>query len=264
MRLPRSMAVGLATLVVVAALVASSVRVEAAHAATATEAATITQVVAAADNLKTLAALLQATGLDKTLATSGQKYTIFAPTDAAFAALPAATLAGLASDPEALKSVLMYHAVAGEISSDAAKSTTSLMTLDGARVGMSVVGDSLYVNNAKVVAGGTAADNGVVYAIDTVLMPPDPAALGSSRVGYCAVAGNTYPSGTPVKPGQFLNLQAGQPDADYHYAGAVPAAYAEGIGLTCVTPSTGYKQEGMAPANLHVPANTYPYWAKTG
>jgi hypothetical protein len=83
------------------------------------------------------------------------------------------------------------------------------MTLDQARVGVSVVAAGLYVNNAKVVSGGTTADNGLVYAIDTVLMPPDPSALGSARVGYCAVAGNTLPSGAPVRPGRFLNLRDG-------------------------------------------------------
>jgi fasciclin domain-containing protein len=137
------------------------------------------------------------------------------------------------------------------------------MTLDQARVGVSVVADGLYVNNAKVVSGETTADNGLVYAIDTVLMPPDPSALGSARVGYCAVAGNTLPSGAPVRPGRFLNLRDGQPEADFHYAGAVIANYLEGVGITCLTPSSGFKQEGTAPGNKHVPAGTYPYWAKS-
>jgi uncharacterized surface protein with fasciclin (FAS1) repeats len=249
-----------AVLALLGVFVAGSVT-EGARGATAAPTESITQVVAGNDNMKTLASLLQATGLDKTLAARGQ-YTVFAPTDAAFAKVPADTMKQLAAEPEALKAVLLYHAVARKVDSEAAKNVSSLLTLDGARVGVSVVADALYVNNAKVVAGETAVDNGIVYAIDTVLTPPDPAALGSARVGYCAVAGNTLPSGAPVKPGRFLNLRDGQPEADFHFAGAVIANYLEGVGVTCMTPSSGFKQEGVAPATKHVPAGVYPYWAK--
>jgi len=63
--------------------------------------------------------------------------------------------------------------------------------------------------------------------------PPEPA-----RIAYCSVAGNTLPNGTPLVPGTFLNLLAGQPGADAHYTGATPAFWVEGVGLTCsLTPA---------------------------
>ena len=258
----RHVGVGLVALVaLLGVLVAGSLKAETGQAATAAPTASITQVVAAADNLKTLTALLQSTGLDKALA--GGQYTVFAPTDAAFAKIPEAALKQLAADPEALQAVLLYHAVAGKFDSAAAKTVSSLVTLDGTKVGVSVVGDSLYVNNAKVVAGDALADNGVVHAIDTVLMPLDPSALGSARVDYCAVAGNTTPSGNPIRPGRFLDLRDGQPEADFHYVGAQPANFLEGVGITCRVPSSGFKQEGTAQPSLGVPAGVYPYWAKT-
>jgi uncharacterized surface protein with fasciclin (FAS1) repeats len=253
---------GLATVVALfATLAAGAMTAGKATAAPAAPTASIPQVIAADDNLKTLVALLQSTGLDKGLA--GGRYTFFAPTDAAFAKVPAATMKHLAGDPEALKELLLYHTVAGEIDAAAARNVSTLMTLDAARVGVSEVGESLYVNNAKIV-GDSVADNGIVHTIDTVLMPPDPSALGSSRIGYCAVAGNTSPTGAPIRPGRFINLRAGQPAADFHYAGAAPANYIEGVGISCLVPSSGYKQEGVAPASRFVPAGTYPYWAKIG
>ena len=54
-----------------------------------------------------------------------------------------------------------------------------------------------------------------------------------TRVAYCSVAGNTTPDGTPIPPGTFLNLLAGQPATDAHYTGATPAFWVEGVGLTC-------------------------------
>lgn len=64
---------------------------------------------------------------------------------------------------------------------------------------------------------------------------PPPA---KGREGYCSVAGNTWPDGTPITPGTYLDLEIGQPDVDYHYAGAIPAKDIAGVGSTCTAPAT--------------------------
>jgi hypothetical protein len=76
---------------------------------------------------------------------------------------------------------------------------------------------------------GVTAARGVCTVSPRVpAAPPEPA-----REAYCSVAGNTLPDGTPLAPGTFLNLLAGQPNSDKHYTGAVPAFWVQGTGLTC-------------------------------
>jgi uncharacterized surface protein with fasciclin (FAS1) repeats len=232
-----------------------------ASAAPSVSAATIPDVAAANDNFKTLTSLLKASGLDKELSGSGP-FTIFAPTDAAFAKLPKAMLDALAADPDALRAMLLYHVVAAKVTLTTAKTMSAATTLDEAKVGLSLVGESVYVNNAKVVTPDIAADNGVIQGIDTVLMPLAARKLSTSSAGYCAVAGNTWPTGKPIPAGSFLSLNRGQPTWDYHYVGAVPAFFIEGMGITCDPPAAGYVQKGRAPGSLHVPSNLYPYFVK--
>jgi hypothetical protein len=139
---------------------------------------------------------------------------------------------------------------------------TSAPTLNGARLGLSAVGDSLYANNAKVVSADLLATNGVIQSIDTVLMPLASRNVTASRAGYCAVPGNTTPAGKPITDGRFLNLDYAQPTWDYHYAGATLAIYVQGSGLTCADPPAGYTLQGTAPDELGVPGGLYPYYAK--
>ncbi len=84
-----------------------------------------------------------------------------------------------------------------------------------------------------------------------------------SRAGYCAVAGNTWPSGAPIQPGTFLDLVAGQPDTDPHYEGATPAYYYEGRGISCdVLP--GYTSTGERVGySGHGDPGVYAYLAKS-
>lgn len=255
-----------ATLALLALAAATAALAATATASTSRAKADIVGTAVANGNFKTLAALLQATGLDKVLASKGP-FTVFAPTDEAFAKVPKATLDALAANPEALKSVLLYHVVAGAVPASVAKTLSSATTAGGSQVGISVVDGSVYVNNARVVTADVVADNGVIHVIDTVLIPPAPAhgsrlAGTTSGAGYCAVAGNTTPAGRPIAPGTFLDLDYGQPARDFHYAGASPANFVQGIGLTCLAPPVGYTQKGTAPESLGVPAGLYPYFAK--
>lgn len=98
------------------------------------------------------------------------QYTVFAPTDAAFSKLPAATIDQLKTDSALLNSILTYHVVAGQASP--AQVVGTHKTLQGASVNVTGQGNNLRVNNAGVVCGGVSTANAQVYMIDTVLMPP--------------------------------------------------------------------------------------------
>ena len=221
----------------------------------------IIDTLSSAGNFKTFVSMLQKAGVDKTLMAGGP-YTVFAPTDDAFATAPKAMLDAFAADPALLKSALLYDIVPGDITASAAKTMASAPTLNGARLGLSVVGDSIYANNAKVVSTDLLATNGVIHSIDTVLMPLASPSGTTNRAAYCAVSGNTAQDGKPVAAGKFLNLLFGQPTWDYHYAGATVAIYVQGVGLTCAAPPAGYTMKGTAPDELHVPGGLYPYYAK--
>jgi uncharacterized surface protein with fasciclin (FAS1) repeats len=214
-----------------------------------------------AGNFKTFVSLLEKSGLDKMLMTGGP-YTVFAPTDDAFANAPASMMNAFANDAALLKSALLYDIVAGDVSSTAAKTIHSTPTLNGAMLGLSVVGDSVYANNAKVVSADLLATNGRIHSIDTVLMPLASYSGTDRHAGYCAVAGNTTPAGEPIPAGKFLDLYYGQPTWDYHYAGATVAVFIQGHGLTCEAPPTGYVRMGTAPDELNVPGGLYAYYVK--
>lgn len=132
--------------------------------------ANIVETAAAAGTFKTLAAALEAAGLAETVATGGP-FTVFAPTDDAFAKLPEGTVEGLLADKEALKNVLLYHVVDGKVSAKDVVTLTSAKTLQGEKVKVSV-GDTVTINNAKVIKTDIKASNGIIHVIDTVLIPP--------------------------------------------------------------------------------------------
>jgi uncharacterized surface protein with fasciclin (FAS1) repeats len=118
---------------------------------------------------KTLTAAVEAAGLDAVLTEEGP-FTVFAPTDEAFAKLPAGTVENLLANPEMLKKVLLYHVVSGSVSSAEVVKLTSAMTLNGNSVAIETK-DGVTVNGAKVIKTDIGASNGTVHVIDTVLIP---------------------------------------------------------------------------------------------
>jgi uncharacterized surface protein with fasciclin (FAS1) repeats len=120
--------------------------------------------------LSTLATAIRATGLQRTLTVEGP-FTVFAPTNEAFAALPEGTLEALLQDPETLTSILLYHVVAGEVKAEQVVNLTSAETLNGASVSIAVENGSVKVDDATVIATDVDAANGVVHVIDAVLLP---------------------------------------------------------------------------------------------
>jgi len=120
-------------------------------------------------NFDTLVAAVKAAGLAGTLG-SGE-FTLFAPTDQAFAKLPAGTVEGLLADTNALKSVLTYHAVTGSVPAATAQTLTSAPTVNGKSITISMRHGSLYINDSRVVVYDLKTTNGIIHVIDTVLIP---------------------------------------------------------------------------------------------
>lgn len=133
---------------------------------------TISGLAAANPNLTTLTTALRITGLDATLATGGP-YTVFAPTDAAFAALPAGTLDNLVANPTQLAQILLFHVVNGQVLSNQLSNGQQVATLrTGARpLAVTIQGGSVRIDAATVAAADVRALNGVVHVIDRVLTP---------------------------------------------------------------------------------------------
>lgn len=138
----------------------------------AAPAGNIAEVAAAAGNFTTLLAAVEAAGLVDELTGAGP-FTVFAPTDEAFAALPAGTIDTLLADPEgALRDILLYHVVSGKVMSGDLSDGMTADTLQGAPVTFTVADGAVKVNDANVVAADVEASNGVIHVIDAVILPP--------------------------------------------------------------------------------------------
>ena len=145
----------------------------AAPAAPAAPRKNIVQTAKAAGDFKTLVELVKAAGLAKTLSGS-TKYTVFAPTDAAFDKLPKKTLKALGKNKAALKQVLLYHVVKGSVPAKKVVKLKSARTVEGSKVRIRVRKGSVYLNRkTKVTKADVRASNGIVHVINKVLIPKD-------------------------------------------------------------------------------------------
>jgi uncharacterized surface protein with fasciclin (FAS1) repeats len=129
----------------------------------------IVEVAVGAGNFKTLVAAVTAAGLGDTLSGPGP-FTVFAPTDDAFAKLPAGTVEGLLKDIPALTKILTYHVVAGKVMAADAAKLTSAKTVEGSELKIDA-SSGVKINNATVIQADVNASNGVIHAIDAVLLP---------------------------------------------------------------------------------------------
>ncbi|MEM7106807.1 MAG: fasciclin domain-containing protein [Bacteroidota bacterium] len=125
------------------------------------------------ENLKTLVAAVKAGELVDVLKSDGP-FTVFAPTDAAFAALPEGTLESLLKpeNKDKLVAILKYHVVAGKIMSSDLSNGQQAATVQGEKIKVAINGSDVKIENAKVVAADVNAKNGVVHVIDQVILPP--------------------------------------------------------------------------------------------
>jgi len=117
----------------------------------------------------TLTAAVKAAGLEETLTDKGP-FTVFAPTDEAFAKLPEGTVEGLLADPEKLKKVLLYHVVSGSVTSEQVVKLKDAKTVEGSKITINAK-DGVKINDATVIKADIEAKNGIVHVIDTVLIP---------------------------------------------------------------------------------------------
>lgn len=143
----------------------------AAQSRSAAPARDLVETAVAAGSFTTLAAALQAAGLVDVLKGAGP-FTVFAPTDAAFAKLPAGTVDALLKDKAKLTAILTYHVVAGTVKAADVVKLTSAKTVQGQDVRIMVRDGKVMINNATVTTADVAASNGVIHVIDTVILPP--------------------------------------------------------------------------------------------
>lgn len=130
---------------------------------------TIVETAIANPDFSTLVTALKAAGLVDTLSGEGP-FTVFAPTNEAFAKIPEDTLAAVLADSEKLTSILTYHVVPGKVMASDVASMTEAATVQGSMVKISAEG-GVHINDAMVTAADIECTNGVIHVIDTVLMP---------------------------------------------------------------------------------------------
>lgn len=161
------------TRIILVVLAALALAVPAASAAPTREQAspTIAGLAAKTPQLSTLLGLVKKAGLADELSGKTQ-LTVFAPTNAAFAKVPKATLDTLAKNPAALKRVLLYHVVSGKVPASKVVTLRSAKTLAGPTVRIRVTGKTVRINSARVTKADVMASNGIVHVIDRVLIPP--------------------------------------------------------------------------------------------
>lgn len=152
----------------------------------------------AAGGFTTLITALEATGLDTVVADLDTDFTVFAPTDAAFAALGQDTINALLADPDTLKDILLYHVIAGsEVLADAAISVASgsdsvIEMANGKKAALSLGGTNLFINLSQVTTANVLADNGVIHVIDKVLLPPKAKGTPVDNIVETAMAAGNF------------------------------------------------------------------------
>lgn len=168
---------------------------------------TIVDVAVSAGSFTTLVAAVQAAGLVDTLQSAGP-FTVFAPTDEAFAKLPAGTVEGLLADIPALTNILLYHVVPGKVMAAQVSDGLTAATAQGSNVSFSVANGTVKINDATITATDIEASNGVIHVIDSVILPPAGAAAAApapSATGLISPAEGATLSGrvdvTAVFPG---------------------------------------------------------------
>jgi len=130
----------------------------------------IVGVVSSAGSFNTLVAAVKAAGLVETLQSDGP-FTVFAPTDEAFAKLPAGTVDNLLANPDELKKILLYHVVPGKVTAAEVVKLSEATTAEGSKVEIAVNDGSVTIDDAKVVKADVMASNGVIHVIDSVIIP---------------------------------------------------------------------------------------------
>ncbi len=197
--------------VLVAAAVAAVGLGTSASAGTREASNTIVQTAVSAGQFTTLTSLVQQAGLVDTLSGDGP-FTVFAPTDAAFAKVPKATLDALAADPAKLRAVLLYHVIPGRVTAADIVKLNSAKTAEGRSVAIKVADGAVFVDGARVTTPDVLASNGVIHVIDSVLIPKEVVAKPKTIV-QTAIGAGTFKTLTSLlkKAGLVATLQGKGP-----------------------------------------------------
>lgn len=161
---------------------------------TPSEPTTVVDAAVAAGNFTTLVAALQATGLDVTLSDTDGTFTVFAPTDDAFELLGQDTIDALLDDTDTLSGILTYHVLPAQVNAQGAieAAGTTVATVNGGNIGLSVEDETLLVNTATVTQTDILTDNGVIHVLDAVLMPPTMGEQATMNIVETAVADGRF------------------------------------------------------------------------
>jgi len=164
---------------------------------------TVVDIIVNSPDHNTLETAVILAGLADELSATGP-FTVFAPTDAAFEALPAGVLDAALADPNGLLTqVLLYHVVAGSVLSSELMDGMVVLTLQGSTVTVTIADGNVIINNALVTAADILADNGVVHVINAVLLPPTPPAEGCTAIEACNYdAAAVIDDGSCILPGE--------------------------------------------------------------
>ena len=172
---------------------------------------TVVDIIVDSEDHNTLEAAVIAAGLDGTLSGDGP-FTVFAPTDDAFAALPEGTVEALLEDPQGqLTQILLYHAVAGTALSTDLTDGQMVTTINGADVTVTINPNGVFINDAQVTVADVNASNGVVHVINAVLLPPPaqvdlPITFDDANVNYALVDFGGNASEIVVDPTDTTNM----------------------------------------------------------
>ena len=216
----------------------ASLLLAAALAVGVAQAQTIVDVAAGNDDFSTLVTAVQAAGLVDTLSSEGP-FTVFAPTNAAFEALPEGTVEALLADIDTLTAILTYHVVAGAVFAEDVVGIDAATSVQGEEIDVTVDGGNVMVNNANVVATDIEASNGVIHVIDAVILPPTVA----MQLGFAPMASMSM-RGSAITYGVFDTGVAG-------VSGSV-TLYPLGAGTLVEIDLDGTPAGGLHPAHFHV------------
>jgi uncharacterized surface protein with fasciclin (FAS1) repeats len=185
-------------------------------------AVTIVDAAVADGRFTTLVAALVSTGLDATLADEASKFTVFAPTDDAFALLGQETIDALLADTDTLSNILTYHVIGGEVDAAAAVAAagTQVEMVNGDFVGLSLDGESLLVNTSTVIITDLQTDNGIIHVVDAVLLPPAEKGEPTMNIVETAVADGRFT--TLVAALQATDLDVALADSSASYTVFAP------------------------------------------
>ena len=189
---------------------------------------TIVDAAVADGRFTTLVAALQATGLDATLADTASTFTVFAPTDDAFALLGQETIDALLADTDTLTDILTYHVISSEVNAATAIAAagTTVEMVNGDFIGLSLDGDSLLVNTSTVIITDLQTDNGIIHVIDAVLSPPADKGEPTMNIVETAVAAGTFTTLVAALQATDLDVALADNTASFTVFAPTDAAFA--------------------------------------